>query len=156
MGGTPQVVRDTMVVRGIEFRATASWHDNVEGKKRGPNTIFRFELDGMVFVHMGDFGQDALTAAQKAALGRVDVLMIPTGGFYTIDAAQADQIARELRARVAIAMHYKTPETRAGLNIAPLEEVERMITSPKKLKGHTEKLHAAALAPSTEFWFMKP
>ena len=55
---------------------------------------------------MGDIGCD-LTDEQYALLKGVDVLMIPVGGFFTIDAAAARKMADRIGARVTIPMHYK-------------------------------------------------
>jgi beta-lactamase family protein len=67
----------------------------VAGTKRGPNTIFRFTLDGLAVAHLGDFGQDALRSEQRAALGGVDVLFVPVGGGPTIGGEPAAVLVRE-------------------------------------------------------------
>jgi L-ascorbate metabolism protein UlaG (beta-lactamase superfamily) len=109
--GDPSVVRlagqhDTPIgpVVGV-----ASEHDDAAGSQRGPNAIYRFSLDGLTLCHMGDFGQDGLRDAQKAALGTVDVLFVPAGGGPTIGGEQAAAAARELGARWVVPMHYRTP-----------------------------------------------
>lgn len=84
-----------------------SFHDNRKGQQRGVNGILRLEIDGLTFVHLGDLG-DTLSADQIARSKPVDVLMIPVGGFYTIDAAQAKKVAAQLSPRVIIPIHYKT------------------------------------------------
>ncbi len=83
-----------------------SFHDDRRGALRGDNLITLVEAEGLRVVHMGDIGC-ALTAEQIAALGRVDVLMIPVGGHYTVDAAQAREIAEALGAAIVIPMHYR-------------------------------------------------
>ena len=83
-----------------------SFHDDRRGALRGENLITLVEAEGLRVVHMGDIGC-ALTAEQIAALGRVDVLMIPVGGHYTVDAAQAREIAKALMAAIVIPMHYR-------------------------------------------------
>ena len=83
-----------------------SFHDDKQGTLRGKNTITLVESEALRVVHMGDIGC-ALTAEQIAALGRVDVLMIPVGGYYTVDADGAWAIARALKAAVVIPMHYR-------------------------------------------------
>ncbi|MBR7046047.1 MAG: MBL fold metallo-hydrolase [Lachnospiraceae bacterium] len=82
-----------------------SLHDDHGGKLRGTNdiTIVRGRLSA---AHMGDIGCD-LTDEQYALLKGVDVLMIPVGGFFTIDAAAARKMADRIGARVTIPMHYK-------------------------------------------------
>ena len=83
-----------------------SFHDDRRGALRGDNLITLVEAEDLRVVHMGDIGC-ALTAEQIDALGRVDVLMIPVGGHYTVDAAQAREIAKALGAAIVIPMHYR-------------------------------------------------
>ena len=83
-----------------------SFHDDRRGALRGENLITLVEAEGLRVVHMGDIGC-ALTAEQIDALGRVDVLMIPVGGHYTVDAAQAWEITKALDPAIVIPMHYR-------------------------------------------------
>ena len=83
-----------------------SFHDDRRGALRGANLITLVEAEGLRVVHMGDIGC-ALTAEQIDALGRVDVLMIPVGGHYTVDAAQAWEITKALDPSIVIPMHYR-------------------------------------------------
>ena len=83
-----------------------SFHDEVRGAKRGDNLIHVFSAEGMRLVHLGDLGCE-LNEEQIAAIGTPDVLFVPVGGFYTIDARQAAQIAEQLSPRVIVPMHYK-------------------------------------------------
>jgi L-ascorbate metabolism protein UlaG (beta-lactamase superfamily) len=112
VGGEPQVIRSTAGTFDSPFGTVvgvASEHDEVAGTQRGPNSVFVFELDGLRVAHFGDFGQTALRPEQRAAIGDVDVLIVPVGAGPTIGGAQAAGIARELNARLAIPMHYRTP-----------------------------------------------
>ena len=86
-----------------------SFHDNRGGKLRGPNTIRRFESEGLSVVHLGDLGHIP-DAAQLTAIGKPDVLLIPVGGTYTIDAAAAKQVAELIDPKVIIPMHYRQGE----------------------------------------------
>jgi L-ascorbate metabolism protein UlaG (beta-lactamase superfamily) len=88
--------------------AVASEHDDVAGTKRGPNSIVRFELDGLRLSHLGDFGQPALRPEQRAAIGQVDVLFLPVGGSPTIGGEASAAVVRELRPRLVVPMHYRT------------------------------------------------
>lgn len=114
IGGDPTVLRSTagrLESPLGEVVAVASEHDDEAGTIRGPNTIFAFELDGVRVAHFGDFGQRALRDEQAAALGDIDLLIIPVGGRATIDAEQAATIVGRLRPRWAVPMHYRTPRT---------------------------------------------
>jgi L-ascorbate metabolism protein UlaG (beta-lactamase superfamily) len=91
-----------------EVLAVASEHDDAAGTRRGPNTIFVFELDGIRVAHFGDFGQRALRDEQAEAIGAVELLFVPVGGGATIDAAQAAAVVERLRPRWIVPMHYRT------------------------------------------------
>ncbi len=92
-----------------EVTAIASEHDEQAGTARGPNTIFVFELDGTRVCHFGDFGQNGLREEQQAAIGNVDLLIIPVGAGPTIGAEQAELIVERLAPRWVVPMHYRTP-----------------------------------------------
>jgi L-ascorbate metabolism protein UlaG (beta-lactamase superfamily) len=92
-----------------EVVAIASEHDDAAGTVRGPNTIFRFELDGVRVCHLGDFGQRTLHPEQREAIGEVDVLFIPVGGGPTIGGEGAADVVRTIAPRVVVPMHYRTP-----------------------------------------------
>jgi L-ascorbate metabolism protein UlaG (beta-lactamase superfamily) len=111
VGGDPHVLRSTagMLESPLgDVVAIASEHDPVAGTQRGPNTIFVFPLGGVRICHMGDFGQAALRAEQREAIGEVDLLMLPVGGGPTIGGAHAAEIASEIGPRIIIPMHFRT------------------------------------------------
>jgi L-ascorbate metabolism protein UlaG (beta-lactamase superfamily) len=91
-----------------EVVAVASEHDDTAGTQRGPNTIFRFTLDGLRVAHLGDLGQQGLRPEQIEAIGDVDVLLIPVGGGPTVGGEAAAAVVRALNARVVVPMHYRT------------------------------------------------
>jgi L-ascorbate metabolism protein UlaG (beta-lactamase superfamily) len=111
VGGSPQILRSTAGTFDSplgEVIAVAAEHDDAAGTKRGPNTIFRFELDGLRLCHLGDFGQTELRGEQRRAIGDVDVLFLPVGGGPTVGGEPAAAIVRALRPRLVIPMHYRT------------------------------------------------
>ncbi len=107
--GSPKVLKGPtdLVIAGVRFRSVESHHDHEGGSKRGLNYIFLVESDDFRICHLGDLGQP-LNERQLAALGNVDVLLIPIGGNYTIDAAAAVDVVAAVRPRAVIPMHYKT------------------------------------------------
>jgi L-ascorbate metabolism protein UlaG (beta-lactamase superfamily) len=107
-----------------EVIAVASEHDSAAGTQRGPNAIFRFELDGIRVAHLGDFGQRALREEQAEAIGAVDLLFVPVGGGPTIGAEQAGAIVDRLAPRWVVPMHYRTP--RVDFLEGPEAFLERM------------------------------
>lgn len=111
IGGEPQALRSTAGKHSTdavgEVIGVASEHDEAAGTERGPNTIFVFELDGLRVAHFGDFGQRRLREEQAAAIGAVDLLILPVGGGPTIGAAQAGAIVSRLNPRWVVPMHYR-------------------------------------------------
>ena len=75
-------------VKGIKFNGIAAFHDENQGKKRGPNIVFCFEVDGVRICHLGDLGH-MLSDKHIAQIGKVDVLLTPMGGLWAINAEVA-------------------------------------------------------------------
>jgi L-ascorbate metabolism protein UlaG (beta-lactamase superfamily) len=133
IGGDPEILRSTAgrLESPIgEVVAISSEHDTAAGTERGPNTIFVFELDGIRVCHFGDFGQSALRDEQAAAIGQVDLLIVPVGGGPTAGAEQAAAIVERLSPRWVVPMHYRTPRTNF------LETEEAFL----ELMSHVERL----------------
>ncbi len=115
----------------VRVTAVPCWHDEVQGAKRGSNLMFLIEAEGLRVAHLGDLGH-LPTAEQIAALSPVDVLMLPVGGYYTIDAAQAQETARLLSAQVILPMHYRTAANR-DWPIAPVEDFLALYPAAEQL-----------------------
>jgi L-ascorbate metabolism protein UlaG (beta-lactamase superfamily) len=112
VSGDPTILRSTagrLQSPLGEVVAIASEHDEQAGTERGPNTIFVFELAGLRVCHFGDFGQSELRPEQAAAIGAVDLLIVPVGGGPTLGAAGAAAIVERLAPRWVVPMHYRTP-----------------------------------------------
>lgn len=93
----------------IKFRTLPTFHDAQMGLQRGKNSVWIVEADGLIFCHLGDIGHD-LDAAQIKAIGKVDVLMVPVGGIYTINGETAKKIVEQLKPRLyVVPMHYGVP-----------------------------------------------
>ena len=92
-----------IVITGVQ-----TFHDEETGAKRGTNIIFKFDIDGVRVCHCGDLGH-ALTPLQVKDIGEVDVLLVPVGGTFTVDAEGACGVMEQLRPEVTIPMHFKTP-----------------------------------------------
>lgn len=91
----------------VTVTAIPSFHDDAQGAKRGGNLLMKIEMDGLSILHLGDLGT-ALSDEQVKAIGRVDLLMVPVGGFFTLDGEEAARVVRQLRPRVVLPMHFKT------------------------------------------------
>jgi len=151
--GNPQVLREAGMVRGIKFKAVPAAHDNQGGKQRGKNIIFCFEVDGVKVCHCGDLGHE-LNAEQVKAIGAVDVLMIPVGGFFTIDAKTATRVGEQLKSKVIIPMHFKTEKL--DFLIAGADEFTRGQGNVTHVNGSEIELKAGNLPAATQIMVLKP
>jgi L-ascorbate metabolism protein UlaG (beta-lactamase superfamily) len=135
VGGSPVVLRATAGTHESpvgEVVGVASEHDGVAGTQRGANTIFVFTLDGLRVAHFGDFGQTALRPEQIAAIGEVDVALVPVGGGPTVGGEAAAQVVRDVNAKIVVPHHYRTeavnfldpPDEFLEALGAPVERVE--------------------------------
>ena len=106
------------------FRVTAidSFHDDKRGLLRGKNTIYVVEAEGKRVAHLGDLGHE-LNEKQLAALGKIDLLLIPVGGFFTIGPEEACAVLEQLQPRVAVPMHYR----RGGMGYDVLSTLESFL-----------------------------
>ena len=151
--GNPEVVKGTAEVKGVKFKGIPTYHDEAGGKQRGENTILCFEVDGIRVCHLGDLGH-RLSDKQVAELGRVDVLLIPTGGFYTIDAKAATQVCNQLKPKVIIPMHYKT--NKCGFPIASVDEFLQGKKDITKLDTSEVEFKQGELPATTRIIVLKP
>jgi L-ascorbate metabolism protein UlaG (beta-lactamase superfamily) len=95
-------------IKDISVRSVGVYHDTKRGAELGLNTVFIFETGGVRIAHLGDLGH-ALTDEQISAIGSVDVVLVPVGGTWTIDAQEATHVVDQIRPRlVVIPTHYKT------------------------------------------------
>jgi L-ascorbate metabolism protein UlaG (beta-lactamase superfamily) len=153
--GKPEVVRGSGVktAKGIQFRGIATHHDSSGGKQRGANTVFCFVLDDIKLCHLGDLGH-VLSPKQVDDIGAVDVLFIPVGGVFTIDAAAASQVCDQLKSRVVIPMHFKTRDC-----AYPIADVEGFLEGKESVRrtGSNEvELEREKLAATTEIVLLEP
>ncbi len=101
-------------VGGVSVIGVATYHDNQEGKERGANTVYVVEMDGLRLAHLGDLGHK-LTEKQLEEMGAIDIVFVPVGGFYTIDAKTAAEVVKQVEAQIAIPMHYAQLSTDPGI-----------------------------------------
>lgn len=133
----------------VAIRSVGVYHDEEKGAKRGLNTVFVFEVGGVRVAHLGDLGH-LLDDGQVSAIGAVDVVLVPVGGFYTIDAKQATRVIDQLRPRlIVIPMHYKTDV----LTIKELATVDAFLAgkpSVRREKGNTLSITGVKARASAE------
>jgi len=150
--GNPEAVRGTAKVKGIEFKGIPTYHDDVGGKLRGKNTVFCFKVDGVRVCHLGDLGHQ-LSPQQIAELGSVDILLIPVGGFYTIDAKVAGQLCDRLKPKVIIPMHFKNDK--CAFPIAGVDEFLKGKKGVSRLDTSEVDFKQGELPASTQIMVLK-
>ena len=130
-------------VKGIGIKGVESFHDNEQGKERGVNVIYRFEIDGISVSHLGDLGH-ILDNKQLEVLSGIDILLIPVGGKYTIDAKKAVEVVSQIEPRMVIPMHYKTPNLKIDIDGVDkfIKEIGIKPTEEEKLKISKKELPA--------------
>lgn len=106
--GDPRIVNTPGIheLFGAKITGVPSCHDDAGGSKRGDNLIHVIEADGLKLAHLGDLGHFPDTEAQREALTGLDAMLIPIGGFFTIDTPTAVRIIETFKPRCAIAMHF--------------------------------------------------
>lgn len=119
------------VVDGVHITGLDTWHDKKQGKERGRNIIFKIVTEEISLLHLGDLGH-VLSPELAVRLGRIDVLMVPVGGKFTVDAGMAFNIVELLKPRIIIPMHFQTPP--CTITLAPVEgftmKFDRVIKLP--------------------------
>ena len=134
-------------LQGVKIKAFSSFHDAASGKERGRNLIFVVAADDLSVVHTGDIGHE-LDANLQKKIGKVDILLLPVGGFFTIDAPAAAKMADTLGARIVIPMHYKTEK--CGFPIAPVEEFVKNRDNVRFLEKSEMEISKESLPPKPE------
>jgi len=153
--GNPEVLRRaaSSTVKGIKFKGITSYHDHAGGRMRGGNVIFCFEVDGVKVCHLGDLGH-RLDDKQTAEIDGVDILLIPVGGYYTIDAKIATEVCNQLKPGVIFPMHYRTDK---GIpNIAGVGEFLRGKPKVKWLDTSQVEFKAGELPDAGQIIVLKP
>ena len=155
VSGIPEIFKDKSPkdIKSIQFRGVATFHDTSGGGQRGPNTVICFSVDGVRLCHLGDLGH-RLDSKQVNDIGEIDVLLIPVGGHFTIDANTATQTCDDLKPKVIIPMHFKTPK----LDF-PIAGVDDFLVGKKNVSkpdtGEVE-FKAGQLSEVTQIVVLKP
>jgi L-ascorbate metabolism protein UlaG (beta-lactamase superfamily) len=136
---------DSMTIKGFP-----SYHDQSEGAKRGENIIFKFTVDDIIFCHLGDLGHQLDDSLVKN-FDDIDVLFIPIGGTYTLDATAAWKVINDIKPAVVIPMHYKIE----GLSL-PIAGVDPFLQQSKEYKilkvGNEIDIEKEELPSELEIW----
>ena len=146
-------------VAGVFIDGFLSYHDNQKGEKRGKNTIFRFEAEGVKVCHLGDLGSE-LDDGLVDEIDEVDVLLIPVGGGVTIDDQTAMKVINQIEPKIVIPMHFKTTQTKmeiAGvenflkeIGVDNLPAVDKLLVSRDSLPQDRQVVLLAAKGDKAE------
>jgi L-ascorbate metabolism protein UlaG (beta-lactamase superfamily) len=135
--------------KDVSVHSVGTYHDKAEGMERGRSTAFVVEADGLKFVHLGDLGHE-LTPEMVKAIGPVDVLMIPVGGVYTLNGADAKDVIKQLKPRLyVVPMHYGT---KVYEDLLPIDEFLKDQTKVERRTDTNELVVPAGMkadAPTT-------
>ncbi len=140
-------------LRDVRITALPAYHDNAEGRKLGLNTIFIVETGGLRLAHLSDVGH-TLSEATLEAMGRIDILLVPVGGRFSIDGRQAREIMARLRPRITVPIHYKTTVTAAW----PIEDESTFLgglNNVRRLDATTISVTPETLPDRPEVWVMQ-
>jgi len=110
VGGSPFVISGPgeYEVKGVSVIGVPTWHDDQGGAARGRNTVYVVEVDGLRLAHLGDLGHK-LTESDLGLMGPIDIVFVPVGGEYTIDAKVAAEVVKQVDPWVVVPMHYQQP-----------------------------------------------
>lgn len=153
--GNPTVISRAAEERhnGILFRALRTHHDASRGAERGANVVRVIEADGISVCHLGDLGH-TLSPEDATALGALDILLVPVGGTFTVDAKGATAVVNRLRPCIAIPMHYRTPKV--TLDIAPVDGFLAGKPRVRRIEGSEIDLDKGSLPEPTEIVVLAP
>jgi L-ascorbate metabolism protein UlaG (beta-lactamase superfamily) len=117
VGGNPIVIdkEGSYDVGGLYITGIKAYHDNCRGKERGGNIIFKYRMDGIDVCHLGDIGQELDLELLEQILP-INILLIPVGGKFTLEAEQAKEYVDMIMPDIVIPMHYKTKSLNMDVN----------------------------------------
>jgi len=144
-------------VGGVFIYGRSVYHDEKQGAERGRTTFYLLTVDGVDILHLGDLGHE-LSQEDLEKIPNVDVLMIPVGGKYTIDAEKASKVISALEPSYVIPMHYKTADS-SMQDIEGVEEFLDVMGVENGIKKDLDKLTVSAKkdeSEETEVVVLKP
>lgn len=138
------------VERGVRIQGIETFHDTANGAKRGRNIVFKIEMDGMTFCHLGDLGH-MLSEAQLAEVGSPDILFIPVGNTFTLNVEGAIELAKKISPKVIVPMHYRIGGL--SLSIRPVDDFLRGFADIEIVRvGNEIEIKTEDVPEQTEIW----
>ncbi|MCX7785198.1 MAG: MBL fold metallo-hydrolase [candidate division WOR-3 bacterium] len=152
--GKPNIIKTegVWVEKDIKFTGISVYHDTQKGSARGKNIIFVIEADDLRITHLGDLGH-TLSKTEYDKLGKIDILLIPVGGFFTIDRKVATEIMNQLNPKITIPMHYKTPSL--DFPIVSVDEFIKDKKNVRKFNSAEVTISKDTLPKTPEIWVLK-
>ncbi len=150
----PESDKEKNEIGYMRFEGIATHHDDAGGSQRGSNIIFCFEVDGIRVCHLGDLGHP-LSDKEVAELGKVDILLTPVGGNYTIDAKVATEVCSKLAPKVIIPMHYQN-ERCPSFPVSGVDEFLQGKAGVSRLDASEVEFKQGELPATTQIIVLKP
>lgn len=137
-------------IKDIMVHGFSSYHDESKGAENGKNNIYVIEAEGIRMCHLGDLGTIEINERAMKEISGCNVLFIPVGGVYTIDAKKAKEVIKVIEPNFVVPMHYKVMESSETFGQlasvddflkemgVELEPVEKLIVSENNLPDETE------------------
>ena len=132
-------------IKGVFVQGISASHGGKE-----ETSIYILETEGLRLCHLGDLHQKELSPEQLEKIGDVDILMIPIGGTYTIDAKEAIKIMSQIEPKIIIPMHYKIGKLNIkldgldkflkALGIKSLQSLDKLSVKKKDLSKEEAKI----------------
>ena len=147
--GDFQVVRHAGKPYDVPVRSVPVFHDMFEGTQFGGVIDMKiFTIDGITICHCGDIGELLDDPEKRAAVGPIAILIIPTGGYYTLGPEGAEEVTRRLNPKMVIPCHYKTPK--CGFDIAPVDPFLEYFQSVVRVGDSVLDVHRDELPESLQ------
>lgn len=152
--GAPRVLQNAGTYRLTEtlIRGIPAFHDDQNGKRRGPNLMFHITMDEVRVLHCGDLGH-LLQPQQLLQTGPVDILLVPVGGSLTLGPEEAWKLCQQIKPRVIVPMHYKTPAL--SFPLATVDEFTSLFPGEKTVqKESVIEIYSDGLPLEQEVWVL--
>lgn len=154
--GNPYIIRSAGEYnqKGIIIKGFQAFHDKNKGTQRGQTIVFVIEAEDLKVCHLGDLGE-ILDDSKIKSIGDIDILLIPVGGFFTIEPEDAKILIEKMRPKIVIPMHYKTNYVK-DWSIKPVEEFLKIVSIPiKRLDTNKIEVTKENLPSTTEVYLLK-
>ena len=138
-------------VASVGIEGMGTFHDKSNGSQRGRNIIFIFNINGLKIAHLGDLG-DIPPDLKK--LENLDVLLIPVGGTFTIDAREASKLIEAIKPKIVIPMHFKNEKL--GFDIDGVDKFTKGKQNVEKLESSSIEIDKTSLPQETEIIILSP